>query len=606
MSLFNELKRRNVVKVTIAYIVMAWLVMQVADVVLNNIEAPGWVFSVIMLLVGLGLPFAILFSWAFELTPEGLKLEKNIDRSQSITHETGRKLDFIIIGVLVVALGYFAIDKFVLDASRDAALVEATTQAVAEQVAAEAVPAESDKSIAVLPFVNMSDDASNEFFSDGLSEELLNLLAKVPELRVAARTSSFSLKDKELQIAEIGEILKVANVLEGSVRKAGNQVRITAQLIHVEDGYHLWSETYDRSLDNIFNIQDEIAAEVVSQLKVTLLGEAPKAEVVDPEAYSLYLQARHLGRLFNREAFERSNASYKEALAISPDYSAAYSGLAQNYTNQGSQGYLPVNEALRLAREASRQALLTDPQNGHAYAGLGWVAMIFDNDLPTAAEHFTKALSLEPESLQIIGNAAVMALTLGRLDEAIMLLEYVAARDPVNTKTFNNLSLMYLFTGQPDKAIAAAQTALQLSPGRPGANGTISWAYVVKGEAGLALENIANEPHEYEQDWVTAMALYSLGRTAEFEAALAAFPERWGADQPGYVAGVYAWSGHVDEAFLWLDHAVKSNDPLVGLINFDPTFSKLHDDSRWPLFLESIGKSPTQLDAIDFNVALPE
>ena len=241
MSLFNELKRRNVVKVTIAYIVMAWLVMQVADVVLNNIEAPGWVFSVIMLLVGLGLPFAILFSWAFELTPEGLKLEKNIDRSQSITHETGRKLDFIIIGVLVVALGYFAIDKFVLDASRDAALVEATTQAVAEQVAAEAVPAESDKSIAVLPFVNMSDDASNEFFSDGLSEELLNLLAKVPELRVAARTSSFSLKDKELQIAEIGEILKVAHVLEGSVRKAGNQVRITAQLIHVEDGYHLWS-----------------------------------------------------------------------------------------------------------------------------------------------------------------------------------------------------------------------------------------------------------------------------------------------------------------------------------------------------------------------------
>ena len=263
MSFFNELKRRNVFKVGIAYVVVAWLVAQVLQLVFESFGTPDWVMKTVLVLLATGLPFALFFAWAFEMTPEGLKRESEVDRSQSITHETGQKLNYTIIAVLVLALGYFAYDKFVLTSGRDAALVEATTQAISEQVVTEEAPSESDKSIAVLPFVNMSSDEEQEYFSDGLSEELLNLLAKIPELRVAARTSSFSLKGKELQISEVGEILKVAHVLEGSVRKAGNQVRITAQLIQAEDGYHLWSETYDRSLDNIFAIQDEIAAKVV-------------------------------------------------------------------------------------------------------------------------------------------------------------------------------------------------------------------------------------------------------------------------------------------------------------------------------------------------------
>ena len=269
MSFFIELKRRNVFKVTIAYAVMAWLVMQIAYVILNNVEAPGWVFHVILLMLGIGLLFAIFFAWAYELTPEGIKKEKDIDRTQSITHVTGRKLDFIIIGIMALALGYFAYDKLVLSAFREAAMTEAITMAVGEQAAAEQEAAfENDKSIAVLPFVNMSDDAANEYFSDGISEELLNLLAQIPELRVIARTSSFAYKGKDVKIADIARELNVGHVLEGSVRKTGNQVRVTAQLIHAADSSHLWSESYDRTLDNIFTIQDEIAVAVVEKLKV--------------------------------------------------------------------------------------------------------------------------------------------------------------------------------------------------------------------------------------------------------------------------------------------------------------------------------------------------
>ena len=245
MSLFEELKRRNVFRVAIGYIVSSWLLVQVADIVLENIAAPGWVMQTIMLVLALGFPVVVFFSWAYEVTPEGIKRESEIDRSQSTTHVTGRKLGRAITAVLVIALAFLAIDKFVLSAGREKAAIEsavqeATSQVLSEKIATEETLAEPDKSIAVLPFINMSDDASNEFFSEGLSEELLNLLAKIPGLRVTSRSSAFSFKGKDFLIADVGRQLNVSNVLEGSVRKAGNQVRITAQLIKVDGDVHLW------------------------------------------------------------------------------------------------------------------------------------------------------------------------------------------------------------------------------------------------------------------------------------------------------------------------------------------------------------------------------
>ena len=308
MNFFNELKRRNVFKVAAAYIIVGWLIMQAGEVMGPALRLPEWVNSALAFFLLLGFPLALIFAWAFEMTADGLKKEKDVDRSQSITDVTGAKLNRTIMVVLILALGFFAFDKFVLGPKRDAQLVK-ETQLAAEQTAGPAMTGSvpdadtpEEKSIAVLPFVNMSDDGGNEYFSDGLSEELLNLLAKIPELKVAARTSSFQFKGQTGDIDAIAKQLKVANVLEGSVRKSGNQVRITAQLIKADDGYHLWSETYDRTLENIFAVQDEIAAAVVDALKLTLLGAAkPVAKEANPDAYALFLQGRYWYNQASRE-----------------------------------------------------------------------------------------------------------------------------------------------------------------------------------------------------------------------------------------------------------------------------------------------------------------
>ena len=345
--------------------VISWLVAQILQLVFESFGTPDWVMKTVLVLLATGLPFALFFAWAFEMTADGLKRESEVDRTQSITVDTGRKLDYAIIGVLVVALGYFAYDKFVLSDVRDAALVEATARAMIEQVATEQAITEpevdqTDNSIAVLPFADMSPNKDQDYFSDGLSEELLNLLAKIPELRVAARTSSFSFKGQNLEIPDIAKRLKVAHILEGSVRTAGNKIRVTAQLIKADDGYHMWSETFDRDLDNIFAIQDEIATTVVAQLKVTLLGEAPKTQETNPEAFALYLQARHLGRKLTPESLEKSIVLYQKVLDINPGFASAWADLGLIYSAQTTNGLRPVDQGYALALEAYNKALESD------------------------------------------------------------------------------------------------------------------------------------------------------------------------------------------------------------------------------------------------------
>ncbi|MCZ6517722.1 MAG: adenylyl cyclase, partial [Gammaproteobacteria bacterium] len=291
MSLYSELKRRNVLRVAIGYLAASWLLIQIVETLFPIFGLADELVRLFVIILVIGFPLILIFSWLYELTPEGLKLEKDVDRTVSEAHHTGKRLDRAIIVVLTLALGYFAFDKFVLDPARDAAREET----VARQARTDAlVESYGENSIAVMPFVNMSDDASNEYFSDGISEELLNLLAKIPQLRVISRSSAFSFKGKDVDIPTLAEQLNVAHVLEGSVRKAGNKVRVTAQLIEARSDTHLWSGTYDRELDDIFAIQDEIAAKVVEQLKITLLGSAPETRKTDPEAYALFLQARYL------------------------------------------------------------------------------------------------------------------------------------------------------------------------------------------------------------------------------------------------------------------------------------------------------------------------
>ncbi|UCC14295.1 MAG: tetratricopeptide repeat protein [Gammaproteobacteria bacterium] len=610
-SFFEELKRRNVVKVAVLYLIASWLLLQVTDVLSSLLPVPEWAGSFVFMLLVLGFFPALIFSWVYEMTPEGLKKEKDIDRSQSITPETGHKINVLIIVLLVLAIGGLVVDRLVPETERvaETPVVEEAQEAdevdPAQLVAAKFAPP-PDRSIAVLPFVNMSSDQEQEYFSDGLSEELLNLLAKVPELQVAARTSSFSLKGKDLQISEVGEVLKVAHVLEGSVRKSGNQVRITAQLIHADDGYHMWSETYDRRLDDVFAIQDEIAAAVVSQLKVTLLGEAPKVDETDPEAYALFLQARHLAHQFTSESIDQAIVLYKQALSIAPDYAAAWAGLSNTYIDQASISEAS-NDSIQLARETADKALAADPEHASAHAALGRVARTYHNDLTAAAQFYARALELAPTDLDILRNASDLAQSLGRLDEAIGLGQYVVARDPVDANSHYRLGLSYLWAGRSDAAITPFHTALKLSPERFAAQYAIGQVFLHQGDPEQALAAFQQEDtdEEYRVKGM-AMALHDLGRREEYEAKFSELRERWGGRWPSEIAQVYAWTGDADAAFEWLDKSIAQNEDGLVQQFLQLFYVPIHEDPRWLAFREKTGTSEAQLAAIEFEVDIPK
>jgi TolB-like protein/Flp pilus assembly protein TadD len=436
-SLFSELKRRNVFRVALVYIVAAWLLLQVADVVLNNIEAPTWVFQTILLLVSLGFPFAVIFAWAFELTPEGLKKEKDIDRSASITRDTGKKLNLAIITVLVLALGYFAYDKYVIDPGQEETLVTASTQA--EE------PGETDTpemSIAVLPFVNMSSDPEQEFFSDGISEELLNMLAQFPGLRVAARTSSFQFKGMNQDIAKIADTLNVAHILEGSVRKSGTKLRITAQLIKADDGYHLWSHSYDRELDDIFAVQDEIARAISDALKVKLaldiaVGEAAQPTIVkaaNTDAYEAYLRGRQLIHRRGRESLEDAVRHLERSLRLDNDFASAHAQLAIATTllldSPGSYGDLTLEEVRRKAIPHFERALELEPKLADAHGGLALLSRN-SGDHTSAIEYARKALELNPSYSDAMNWLYISLGDMGEYQEQEATLKQLLVTDPM-------------------------------------------------------------------------------------------------------------------------------------------------------------------------------
>jgi adenylate cyclase len=595
MSLYHELKRRNVFRVAIAYLALAWLLTEVAGTLFPAFGIPDWGIRFVVIVFALGFVPAVIISWVYELTPEGIKREQDVVRDSSITHLTARRMDVFTIGLIVVALAFLLADRFWLNSTH------------VEQLAPEAQY--PSNSIAVLPFVNMSDDADNEYFSDGISEELLNLLAKIPELRVIARTSSFAYKGKDVNITDMADELNVGHILEGSVRKAGNQVRITAQLIRASDSSHLWSESYDRTLDNIFAIQDEIAAAVVGQLKITLLGETPKAHAVDPEAYALFLQAIHFSDQGTIAGNQQADKFLQQALAIDPAYSAAWSELGRNDGNKIGLGLISQEEVYPLVLEAQNKALELDPGNAAAHSRLGWEKLSYEGDLAASAESFEQALALEPGNATVLGNAAALALTLGRTEQAVTLGELALQRNPLSSTSTFNLGRAYLTDGQADKAEAMFRKTLLLSPNRPLAQGSLARALYRKGDK-LDLEEAKNlieaEPVEPMRLTASAVFHYRLGNSAESDAALDTLIE----DYPQLstlIALTYAARDETDKAIEWLRKAVELEGPLA-LMNtwYAPEFEVLHADPRWEKILTSAGLSEQQLAAIKFEFKLPE
>lgn len=600
--LFSELKRRNVFRVAIAYLAGSWLLVQVAETLFPVFGLSDAIFRLIVILLIIGFPVMLILSWLYELTPEGLKLESDLERSPSRAHEGNKQLDRAIIVVLTLALGYFAVDKFVFEPSRDAAREET----VAKQARRQALESPFHKnSIAVLPFKNMSDDAKNEYFSDGISEELLNLLAEIPQLRVTSRTSAFSFRDVDVPIPDVAEKLNVAHVLEGSVRKSGNKVRITAQLIDARSDTHVWSESYDRTLEDVFEIQDEIAVAVVKKLKVTLLDDAPNARQTDTEAYTYYLQAKYLANQFTRESLTRAAELYEQALDVDAEYAKAWSGLGWVYANLANSGLRPDDNIVQLARDATWQALAIDLNNARAHANLGWIAMNYDDDLPLAARHYTRAMAMDPNGAGIINGAAVLTEVLGRSDEAVALYEHSIVRDPVNANGHSNLAAAYLSAGRFDEAVASIRTVLSLSPDRIGAHHMLGLALLNNGDAAAALDAFDLEGDEEYRLKGRTLALYELDHRGEFDASFTELRENWGGHWPSEIAQVYAWIGDADAAFEWLQKAADANE--TGLMDqaLSPLYQKLHTDPRWTAFLEARGHAPDQLAAIEFEVVLP-
>lgn len=609
MSLIQELKRRNVFRAGIAYIVIAWLILQVADVVLPYLDVPDWIFKIILLVLVIGFPVVLVIAYVFELTTEGFKRESEVEHRAG-GDSSGREWDFAIIAILAVTLGFFAYDKFVTST------------------------AELGKSIAVLPFVNMSSNLEQEYFADGLSEELLNMLARIPKLRVIARTSSFSYKGKDTKIAEIARELNVDHVLEGSVRSYGGAaVRITAQLIRTDDESHLWAKDYDVTLDDVFGVQDQIAAAVVEQLKVRLIDKLPATPEIDSEAYGLYLQARELARRSTPEGHVRSSKLYRQALDIEPEYAPAWAGLAENYIFLGErvltvaigetlqdgrcaeastvdENYVAkVDDAFDEALCAANQALEIDRYNASAYASLGRIAMVHDSSedsLAIAAKHLERALELEPSNPLIINQAATFSKNLGRLDKAIELYEYAAARDPISSGVHTNLALSYFAGGRYDDAIEAYDTALGLSPDANGVRSWLATTHVLNGDPDVALEALSKEPSEPWRLIGEVIAYHAAGQQAPLDQKLELLMEKYGEEWAFNVAYVLASIGDADKAFAALETAVKNNDTGLSEIIVTPEFNNIHSDPRWLPFLESIGKAPQQLAAVAFNVALPE
>lgn len=473
MSFFEELKRRNVIRVAIAYGVAAWFVLQLADVVLENIGAPEWVMQTVMLVLAAGLPLAIIFAWAFEMTPEGIKKEKDVDRSQSITSVTGRKLDRAIIGVLTVTVAYLLIDKLVLQ-DRSPAPAETAQSAPVETEA----PVDSGPSVAVLPFVNMSGDKENEYFSDGLTETLLHMLAQLPELRVAARTSSFAFKGKDTGIAEISELLGVAHVLEGSVQKSGNRVRITAQLIRANDGFHVWSQSYDRNLDDIFAIQDEIAKDVAGALDASLLGgsDQPTLSVntSNLSAYESYLKGLEQQAIFSYSSLEIAENHFKQALAHDPAFTDARLSLIRNYMMKNGTGLINDKELSTLTDPLIRQVREQQPDNRLTRAfELAISIRTFDSnkskeERQQEIDELRNLLPLIPSETyvrQIV--AGMMNFYFKQPGQAIEIIQAGLLVDPLEAELFSMLGTIYRDQQKLDLALENLQRAQQLAPEKP-------------------------------------------------------------------------------------------------------------------------------------------
>jgi len=460
-------------------------------------------------------------------------------------------------------------------------------------------------SIAVLPFVNRSHDDEDEYFAEGLADELLNVLSKIGGLRVAARSSTFTFKGTRATVAEIGRALNVSTLLEGSVRKAGNQLRISVQLVNVADGYHLWSERYDGTLDDIFALQDDIAQSVVMKLRSTLLREAgdsiavtdlaeqvaaaARGRAVDPQTHQLFLQARFLIDRGGRDDTSAGIEYLRQALQRDPDFALAYVQLAVGYVNQANSGWTTISNGYTLARDAVTRALTLDARLAEGYGLLAWIQICHDWDWRGAEASSAKAVELAPENHRVLRTAGAVAITLGRCDEAIHHYRRMAESDPLSANAYHNLGTALYSADRFVEAEHAYRKALELNPQRELVHAFLALNLLAQGRADAALACAQAEPEEAQRLMALSVIRHAAGKPLEADATLRELVAKHGDLSAYQVAAVYAVRGESDRAFAWLDRARAQRDPGLHQTKADPLLGRLHADSRWNKFLREMG-----------------
>ncbi len=611
MSLISELQRRNVIRVAMAYIAVAWLVVQVLDTLAPLFGISDGAARIIVIVLVIGLVPALVFAWAFEWTPDGLKRDGEVDHSAPASRHSAKRLDQVIISILALAVVYFAFDKFVLDPARD---VDIATEA-ADQARDEALLGSfGDHSIAVMPFSDLSASQDQEYFSDGIAEEIINLLSRIRNLRVIARSSAFAFKGENLAASVIAERLNVRYIMEGSVRRAGERLRVTTTVIDANTDTQLWSENFDRDFGDIFAIQDEIAGEVVDRLELQIAGKLPAAERVDPESYALHLQARHL--LTTRQDSEGTAEAERllgRALEIDPANVAAWILHWKVYSAMDYWGLLTREEAIALSRKAIDRALELDPGNADALAAHRFLQQDAVDTWEGELDAATYTLTLMPTDVSANALAAGALSNLGQFERSMEYSRYVLGKDPLCASCLRTYMLTLMSAG--DRATAEEVcNRYRLVTGGSGTY-TLGIIQLLSGDAETALETIANSGTiPFVMVAGRAIANYTLGRTTEFEQALAELEAavnnedyaKYRVRPEDYLASVYAWVGRKDDAFEILDRLINPPESWgPQRWNTDPMFASLHDDPRWSTLLEKEEIAPHHIESYQLERRFP-
>jgi TolB-like protein/Flp pilus assembly protein TadD len=576
MGFLAELKRRNIYRAAAFYAASAWLLVQIATQVFPLFHVAEWTLRWIVVALVIGFPFALLFAWFYEWTPEGIKRESEIDRSQSITRRTGRRLDRWIIATLALAVVLLLTDKFVLHK--------------------ETVPI-VDKSIAVLPFANTSGDAGNEYFSDGLSEELISSLSRLRDLKVIGRTSSFQFKGKTDDSAAIGQKLGVVYLLEGSVRKYAERVRIAVALVKSEDGANVWSESYDRELKDIFAVQAEIAGTVASQLQVALLGKeahaaqmpgstGPSTQNVD--AYTAWLQGRFYFQKHTIDDVHKAIEYYEEAIRLDPKYAEAYASLViaqvQLITTFAVPSRAEKEALVAKARREAASALELAPTLGRAHQAQAFILQVIDFDLQAADAGYRRAAELSPQDWATALNLGVVNASLGRLEEAVEYGKRSLLLDPLNGVTYIYLARSLEALGRYDEADAMVRKVIELHPQAAQAYSELAITQIRRGNTAAAVDLAKKENDGFWRTYALALAHFANGDRAEADAALQELHDRFADTGAFQIAVVYALRKDADKVFEWLDRALETRDPGVTLVLYAPFLDAYHKDPRFAAF----------------------